>query len=68
MPGQYKKPESFCVMLRPKESAEADRIFNALAADGKITMPIGKTFFAKRFGGVTDKFGVQWMVIVQPMA
>jgi PhnB protein len=48
--------------------AEADRIFNALAADGKITMPIGKTFFAQRFGGVTDKFGVSWMVIVQPTA
>jgi PhnB protein len=46
---------------------EADRVFNALAADGKVTMPIGKTFFAQRFGGVTDKFGVQWMVIVQPM-
>ena len=31
MPGQYKKPESFCVMLRPKDVAEADRIFKALA-------------------------------------
>jgi hypothetical protein len=40
---------------------------NALAADGKITMPIGKTFFAQRFGAVADKFGVQWMVIVQPI-
>jgi uncharacterized glyoxalase superfamily protein PhnB len=30
-------------------------------------MPIGKAFFAQRFGGATDKFGVQCMVIVQPM-
>ena len=54
-----------CVALSlivPSE-AEADRIFNAFAADGKVTMPIGKTFFAKRFGGVTDKFGVQWQVL-----
>ena len=46
--------------------AEADRLFNALAADGTIQMPIGKTFFSPRFGGVTDKFGVSWMIIVQP--
>ena len=29
-------------------------------------MPLGKTFFAKRFGMVADKFGVSWMVIVEP--
>jgi uncharacterized protein YbaA (DUF1428 family)/uncharacterized glyoxalase superfamily protein PhnB len=48
--------------------ADADRIFNALAADGTVTMPIGKTFFSERFGGVTDKFGVAWMVMVTPQA
>ena len=68
--GMRSGPTDFdCVSLSlnlPTE-AEAYRIFNALAADGKITMPIGKTFFAQCFGGVTDRFGVQWMVIVQPM-
>jgi PhnB protein len=68
--GMRSGPTDFdCVSLSlnlPTEEA-ADRIFNALAADGKITMPIGKTFFAQRFGAVADKFGVQWMVIVQPM-
>jgi PhnB protein len=68
--GMRSGPTDFdCVSLSlnlPTE-AEAHRIFNALAADGKITMPIGKTFFAQCFGGVTDRFGVQWMVIVQPM-
>jgi PhnB protein len=24
-PGQYKKPQSFCIMFRPKNAAEADR-------------------------------------------
>ena len=28
-------------------------------------MPLGKTFFASRFGMVTDKFGVMWMVIAE---
>jgi PhnB protein len=27
-------------------------------------MPIGPTFFAKRFGAVADKFGVSWMIMV----
>lgn len=44
--------------------AEADKIYNALAKEGTIRMPIGPSFFAKRFGGVEDKFGVTWMIIV----
>ena len=44
--------------------AEADRIFGSLATDGKVEMPIGPAFFAKRFGAVADKFGVSWMIMV----
>ena len=47
----------------PKET-DVDRICNALAKDGKVQMPPGPTFFAKRFGGVVDKFGVNWMILV----
>jgi PhnB protein len=52
--------------LAVPSEAEADRLFNALAADGTVQMPIGKTFFSPRFGAVADKFGVAWMVIAQP--
>jgi PhnB protein len=62
MPGQYKKPESFCVMLRPKEASEADRIFKALAERGTVQIPIAETFWALRFGQVVDRFGVPWLV------
>ena len=54
--------------LSVPNAAEADRLFNALAGDGTVQMPIGKTFFSPRFGAVTDRFGVSWMVIVQPAA
>jgi len=54
-------------MSVPSE-AEADRLFNALAANGTVQMPIGKTFFSPRFGAVADKFGVAWMIMVQPEA
>jgi PhnB protein len=46
--------------------AEADRLFNALAKDGTVQMPLGKAFFSPRFGAVADKFGVSWMIIVPP--
>ena len=50
--------------LSVPSASEADRIFNALAAEGTIQMPMGKPFYAQRFGAVADKFGVSWMVIV----
>jgi|SRR5437867_8353489 len=62
MPGQYKKPQSFCVMLRPKHAAEAERMFTDLAEGGIVQIPIEETFWALRFGMVVDRFGVPWLV------
>lgn len=44
---------------------EAERKFAALADGGKVTMPLAPSFFAQRFGMVTDRFGVAWMVICE---
>ena len=49
--------------LSADTAAEADRLFNALSKGGQVTMPMGETFFANRFGMCSDKFGVGWMVI-----
>lgn len=46
--------------------AEADRIFAALGEGGQVRMPLGKTFFSPRFGMLTDRFGVLWMIYVAP--
>ena len=45
--------------------ADADRIFAALSEGGKVDMPLDKTFWSPRFGMLTDKFGVAWMVSVE---
>ncbi|MCC6264626.1 MAG: VOC family protein [Bryobacterales bacterium] len=45
---------------------DADRTFDALAEGGTIDMPICQTFWSPRYGQVTDKFGVGWMVTVPP--
>jgi uncharacterized glyoxalase superfamily protein PhnB len=47
----------------PTESA-ADSAFNALAKEGKVDMPLMKTFWSPRYGMVTDKFDVGWMIMV----
>jgi PhnB protein len=59
------KFEGFSLSINAKDEAEADRMFAALGEGGKVQMPLGKTFFAKRFGMVADRFGVGWMVIVE---
>ena len=35
-----------------------------LADWGQVEMPLTKTFFSPRFGMVTDRFGVSWMIYV----
>jgi len=45
-----------------ESKAEADKIFNGLAAGGKITMPLADTFLGAYFGMLEDKFGFTWMV------
>jgi PhnB protein len=48
------------------DAAEAEKAFAALADGGEVQMPLAKTFFSPSFGMVADRFGVSWMVIVQP--
>ena len=50
--------------LSVDSEAEADKIFAGLADGGQVQMPLGKTFFSPRFGMLSDKFGVGWMIIV----
>ena len=57
--------EGFSLSLRVQTEAQADRLFAALADGGRTELPLTKTFFSPRFGMVTDRFGVCWMVIVQ---
>jgi PhnB protein len=56
--------DGFALSLRVKTEAEADRLFAALADGGKAQMPLTRTFFSPRFGMVTDRFGVLWMILV----
>jgi PhnB protein len=61
-PDRFEAAKGFHVMLGVKDAAEAERLFEALAAGGTITMPIQGTFWAERFGMLVDRFGTPWMI------
>ena len=56
--------QGFALSISVPNEADAERRFAALADGGKVQMPLAKTFFSPRFGMVSDRFGVSWMVIV----
>ena len=58
----YEEPKGISLSIHPKSTSEAERIFGELAKDGKIVMPLEKTFWAARFGMLVDRFGIPWMV------
>ena len=58
--------QGFALSLSVNNSAEAGKVFSALGQGGNVTMPLGETFFAKSFGMVSDRFGVNWMVMAEP--
>ena len=58
--------QGFSLTLNAKDEAEAEHLFGALGDGGQVQMPMTETFFSPRFGMVADKFGVSWMVYVEP--
>ena len=61
-PDRYEPMKGITVTLGVDEPAEAERIFNALSEGATVQMPIQQTFWAARFGMLTDRFGTPWMI------
>ena len=57
------KFEGFSLAHSVKTDEETKRIFDLLAEEGKIEMPLEPTFWTSSFGMVADKFGVSWMIM-----
>jgi len=58
----HKGYSGFTLSVQGKNVEEGKKLFDALSAGGKVTMPFAETFWAKGFGMLEDKFGVPWMV------
>jgi PhnB protein len=48
------------------DAAQAQRVFDALGKGGEVEMPMEDTFWGARFGMLTDRFGIDWMITAPP--
>ncbi|HYE21978.1 MAG TPA: VOC family protein [Verrucomicrobiae bacterium] len=62
MEGPINFGNNYHICLQASNEKEADKLFNALSDEGKIEMPMNKTFWGAYFGMCVDKFGIQWMI------
>ncbi len=62
LPDDYQSPQGFFVLIEIEEAAEAEHIFRQLSEGGSVRMPMQETFWARRFGVVTDPFGTPWEI------
>ncbi len=56
--------DDIALSLATTDAGEGERVFNALAEGGQVTMPLEEVFWGGKFGSLTDRFGVQWLVSV----
>jgi PhnB protein len=61
-PDRYDEPKGLTISINVAKPADAERLFAALSKNGKVSMPLQETFWAKRFGMLTDPFGIPWMI------
>ncbi len=60
--GNFSGVKGMHVNYSVPDVAEAERVFEALADGGEVTMPLAETFWSPRFGMCVDRFGTPWMV------
>ncbi|HKH48671.1 MAG TPA: VOC family protein [Thermoanaerobaculia bacterium] len=61
-PEYQEEKKGFYVSLSIDKPEEAERIYNALAENAKINLPLQPTFWAYRFAMLVDRFGTPWMI------
>ena len=61
-PEHYERAKGFYVILGIDHPVDAERIYNALAENGTVHMPLQKTFSSVRFGVLVDQFGTPWEI------
>jgi len=58
----FQKPQGIYVAIQIEDPEKGERIFNELSEGGQVTMPFEKTFWARGFGMLVDRFGISWMI------
>jgi predicted 3-demethylubiquinone-9 3-methyltransferase (glyoxalase superfamily) len=53
---------STSIFVRCDDEQQVRSLFDALATDGNVTMPLGDYGFSSCFGWTIDRYGVSWQV------
>jgi len=53
---------SVSIFVRCDDEDQVRRIFDAVAADGSVMMPVGDYGFSSCFGWAADRYGVSWQI------
>ncbi|MBV9332646.1 MAG: VOC family protein [Candidatus Eremiobacteraeota bacterium] len=61
-PGKTYGEGPMSMSLGTSDVAEAERVFNRLGEGGNVEMPLTDMFWGAKFGMLTDKFGIDWMI------
>ncbi|HEX9509158.1 MAG TPA: VOC family protein [Puia sp.] len=59
---ELKFGNNFHICLQADNEKEANKLFQSLSKDGRIEMPMNKTFWGAYFGMCQDRFGILWMI------
>ena len=52
---------NFAISYEAESREETERLFQRISEGGRVTMPLGDTFWGAYFGACTDKYGINWM-------
>jgi PhnB protein len=65
--GHDSEPMKGCaIFIELEDSAAAAKLFEALSAEGRVTVPFALQFWGDHYGNFTDRFGVQWAIDSHP--
>jgi len=58
--GEYKVGNNISLLIDMDDLDPLKSMFDKFSEGAKITMPFAPTFWAKGFGSLIDKFGIEW--------
>ena len=68
-PGAQVKPGDMVnITLSHSDHQRLRQVFERLARDGVVEMPLGPAFFSPLFGSLKDKYGLTWLIMADEQA
>jgi predicted 3-demethylubiquinone-9 3-methyltransferase (glyoxalase superfamily) len=61
---EFKFNPSVSFFVECKTEEEVEQLWSKLSDGGAVLMPLDKYFFSKKYGWLSDKFGVSWQLIL----